>query len=231
MNPYEARYRQLLANGASAWAGDGFARAKIQQEKTFHWLDAHGYLPAPGAPVLELGCGNGAMAAQYLAERGYAVSGVDVSETAIRWAEDRFQQAGLDATFFVGNVCHLSQCEDAQFALIIDGSCLHCLLEDERRRFFAEARRLLKPAGRLVIGSMFGLPRYAEDLATYDPVKHHLLKEGQPWRTLKPLPALLNEIQQAQFSVLATDVKHNAWWDHATIVCSANGPSADPQKS
>ncbi len=98
------------------------------------WMPT-GYLPAPGAPVLELGCGNGAMAAQYLAERGYAVSGVDVSETAIRWAEDRFQQAGLDATFFVGNVCHLSQCEDAQFALIIDGSCLHCLLEDERRRF------------------------------------------------------------------------------------------------
>lgn len=90
---------------------------------------------------------------------------------------------------------------------------------------------MLKPAGRLVIGSMCGLPRYAEDLATYDPVKHHLLKEGQPWRTLKPLPALLNEIQQAQFSVLATDVKHNAWWDHATIVCSAHGPSADPQKS
>ena len=93
------------------------------------------------------------------------------------------------------------------------------------------ARRLLQPAGRLVIGSMCGLPRYAEDLATYDPARHHLLKEGQPWRTLKPLPALLNEIQQAQFTVLATNVKHNAWWDHATIVCSANGPSADPQES
>jgi hypothetical protein len=68
MNPYEASNRQLLANGASAWAGDGFARAKIQQEKTFHWLDAHGYLPAPGAPVLELGCGNGDGSS--MAERG-----------------------------------------------------------------------------------------------------------------------------------------------------------------
>ncbi len=99
MNPYEARYRQLLSQRSQRLAGDGFARAKIQQEKIFHWLDAHGYLPAPGAPVLELGCGNGAMAAQYLAERGYAVSGVDVSETAIRWAEDRFQQAGLTPHF------------------------------------------------------------------------------------------------------------------------------------
>ncbi len=48
MNPYEARYRQLLANGASAWAGDGFARAKIQQEKYFiGWMPMAIYpLPA-----------------------------------------------------------------------------------------------------------------------------------------------------------------------------------------
>ncbi len=134
MNPYEARYRQLLANGASARAGDGFA-GKDTTRKNISLAGCPWLFTRSRAPVLELGCGNGAMAAQYLAERGYAVSGVDVSETAIRWAEDRFQQAGLDATFFVGNVCHLSQCEDAQFALIIDGSCLHCLLEDERRRF------------------------------------------------------------------------------------------------
>ncbi|MCT7321858.1 hypothetical protein N4J54_12750 [Klebsiella quasipneumoniae] len=79
------------------------------------------------------------------------------------------------------------------------------------------------PAG---VGSMCELPRYAEDLATYDPIKHHLLKEGQPWRTLKPLPDLMNEIQQARFTVLASD---NAWWDHATIVCVANWASADPE--
>jgi ubiquinone/menaquinone biosynthesis C-methylase UbiE len=225
MNPYEQQYRQLMANGAVAWAGEGFPRAKQQQEKTFNWLHSQGYFPPPGAPVLEMGCGNGAMAAQSLAERGYSVWGVDLSETAIGWAEERFRQAGLRAQFFVGNVCHLTQCKDAMFALIIDGSCLHCLIDDARRLFFAEVRRLLKPGGRVVISSMCGIPQYAEDITAYDPVKHHLLKEGQPWRTLKPLSDLIHEIQEAQLNVLAARVNHNAWWDHATLVCSVSSSS------
>lgn len=77
MNPYENQYRQLIANGAVAWAGEGYIRAKKQQEKIFHWLNLHHYLPRSGAPVLEMGCGNGAMASQSLAERGYSVWGVD----------------------------------------------------------------------------------------------------------------------------------------------------------
>ncbi|WP_144136308.1 class I SAM-dependent methyltransferase [Kosakonia radicincitans] len=229
MNPYEKQYRQLMENGAVAWAGKGFLRAKKQQEKIFSWLHSQGYLPPPGAPVLEMGCGNGAMAAQSLAERGYSVWGVDLSETAIGWAEERFQQAGLCAQFFVGNVCHLTQCQDSMFALIVDGSCLHCLIDDARQLFFAEVRRLLKPAGRVVISSMCGIPQYSEDRTAYDPVRHHLLKEGQPWRTLKPLPDLIHEIQEAQLNVLAASVNHNAWWDHATLVCSMNASSTDAQ--
>ncbi|MEN0615984.1 class I SAM-dependent methyltransferase [Klebsiella indica] len=222
MNPYEKQYRQLIANGAVAWAGDGFPRAKKQQEKIFHWLKSHHYLPPPGAPVLEMGCGNGAMAAQFLAERGYSVWGIDLSETAIKWAKSRFQQAGLSAHFFTGNVCHITQCMNSMFELIIDGSCLHCLIDDERCLFFAEVRRLLKPEGRIVISSMCGSPRYSEDITAYDPVRHHLLKEGQPWRTLKPLPYLINEIQKEQFKILATRVNQNTWWDHATLVCSVS---------
>ncbi|KAE8275041.1 class I SAM-dependent methyltransferase [Enterobacter sp. C6] len=220
MNPYEEKYRQLIANGAIAWADKGYFRAKEQQEKIFQWLDFNNYLPQPGAPILEMGCGNGAMAAQFLAERGYSVWGVDFSETAIRWAERRFQQAGLSAHFLVGNVCHIYQCKDSMFELVIDGSCLHCLIDDDRTRFFAEAKRLLKPGGRLVISSMCGSPRNSDDISVFDPIRHHLLKEGHPWRTLKPLSALTNEIQEAQFNVLATKVNTNEWWDHATLVCS-----------
>ncbi|WP_145573299.1 class I SAM-dependent methyltransferase [Yersinia mollaretii] len=222
MNAYEKQYRQLLAEGYAAWAGEDFLRAKTQQEKIFHWLSFNNHLPLPGAPVLEMGCGNGAMASQGLAERGYAVWGVDFSETAIKWAENHFHQAGLSAHFIVGNVCHIGQCEDATFEFIIDGSCLHCLIDDERRLFFAEVKRLLKPGGRFVISSMCGTPRLANDMTAYDPVRHHLLKDGKPWRTLKPLESLINELQAEHFNVLATRVNNNAWWDHATIVCTIN---------
>ena len=205
MNPYENQYRQLIANGAVAWAGEGYIRAKKQQEKIFHWLNLHHYLPRSGASVLEMGCGNGAMASQSLAERGYSVWGVHFSETAIRWAEKRFE-------------------------LIIDGSCLHCLIDNDRVLFFAEVKRLLKPGGRFVISSMCGTPGYSADISSYDPVRHHLVKDGQPWRTLKPLPALIDEIQKAQFNVLAIRVNNNAWWDHATLVCSVNSSLGDLQQ-
>ena len=222
MNPYEKQYRQLLANGAVAWAGNGYPRAKKQQEKIFHWLSLYQYLPRPGAAVLKMGCGNGAMAAQSLAERGYSVWGVDLSETAIRWAESRFQKEGLSAQFLVSDVCHIHQCKDSMFELIFDGSCLHCLIDDARALFFKEVRRLLKPKGRLVISSMCGTPGYSQDATAYDPVRYHILKDGQPWRTLKPLQALTDEIQEEHFEVLATRVNNNAWWDHATLVCSVS---------
>lgn len=222
MNPYEKKYRQLIAIGAVAWAGEGYLRAKKQQEKIFHWLDTHQHLPHPGSQVLEVGCGNGAMAAQYLAERGYSVWGVDLSETAIRWAENRFQQAGLSAEFIVGDVCNIYQCQNSMFEMIIDGSCLHCLIDNARPLFFAEVRRLLKPGGRFVISSMCGTPRNPEDINAYDPVRHHLLKEGRPWRTLRPLLALTNEIEAEKFNVIAISINNNPWWDHATLVCSVN---------
>ncbi len=222
MNLYEKHYRELVAKGATAWAGEGYLRAKNQQERVFYWLNLHKYLPQAGATVLELGCGNGAMAAQFLAEQGYSVWGVDLSETAIKWAEERFQKAGIPAHFFVGDVCQLPQCSDTQFDLIIDGSCLHCLIDDARQRCFAEVRRLLKPSGHFVISSMCGSPHYPEDIDSYDTAHHYLLKDDHPWRTLRPFQALLDEVQEAQFNVLAARVNNNPWWDHATLVCSAD---------
>jgi cyclopropane fatty-acyl-phospholipid synthase-like methyltransferase len=219
MNPYERQYRHLREKGAVAWAGNGYLRAKKQQEKIFHWLNLQQYLPQPGAAVLEMGCGNGAMAAQYLAERGYSVWGVDLSETAIRWAENRFQQAGLSAQFLVSDVCHIHQFKDSKFELIIDGSCLHCLIDEARALFFKEVRRLLEPEGRLVISSMCGTPGHSEDVTAYDPLRYHLLRDGQPWRTLKPFQVLADEILEEDFKILATSINNNAWWDHATLVC------------
>lgn len=219
MNLFEEQYRALRTQGAQAWAGEGYARAKKQQEQIFAWLQLNHYLPVPGASVLELGCGNGAMAAQSLAERGYSVWGVDFSETAIKWAEALFQQEKLSAQFLMGDVCHLSQLQNSMFELIIDGSCLHCQVNEARPGCFSEVRRLLTPTGRFVISSMCGSPRNPEDIARYDPENHHLLRNGQPWRTLKPFQVLLDEVQSAKFTVLATQVHKNPWWDHATIVC------------
>lgn len=73
-----------------------------------------------------------------------------------------------------------------------------------------------------MISSMCGTPGYSQDATAYDPVRYHIMKDGQPWRTLKPLQALTDEIKEEHFKVLATRVNNNAWWDHATLVCSVS---------
>jgi len=57
---------------------------------------------APEGPVLDLGCGTGAHAIR-LARRGYDIVAVDLSETGVRAAKDRFVREGLPGWFVVAN--------------------------------------------------------------------------------------------------------------------------------
>lgn len=112
MNIYEEQYQLLKQNGAQAWAGEGYKRAHQQLAVILQELKQRSILPSPGASFLELGCGNGAMSSQYMAERGYEVSGVDISQTAIEWAIERLLTLGLKGNFTQGDVCHLKQLEE-----------------------------------------------------------------------------------------------------------------------
>jgi len=59
--------------------------------------------PTPGDTVLDVGCGRGRHAL-ILAERGYDVIGLDLSERAIDVARSRAADAGLDVDFRVGDM-------------------------------------------------------------------------------------------------------------------------------
>jgi SAM-dependent methyltransferase len=71
-----------------------------------HWilrgLRQHGV--APGARILEVGCGSGAVAG-YLQRAGYRVTGVDTAEMLVRKADERCPEA----TFIVGDVAKLDR--------------------------------------------------------------------------------------------------------------------------
>lgn len=219
MNIYEEQYQLLKQNGAQAWAGKGYKRAHQQLTVILQELKQRSILPSPGASFLELGCGNGAMSSQYMAEHGYEVSGVDISQTAIEWAIERLLTLGLKGHFTQGDVCHLKQLEADSYDIIFDGSCLHCLIGSQRELCLTEIRRLIKPEGTVVISTMAGKPKKPEDLRDFDADNYHLIRNGQPWRTLKPLTLLEEEIRNQGFSIIYTDLNHNPWWDHATICC------------
>jgi SAM-dependent methyltransferase len=90
--------------------------------------------------------------------RGWAVRGIDVSQTALEMAQQNAAQRGLNVQFDAADICSMPEQPD-RYDLVIDGHCLHCLVCDEHRREALTAiHRLLKPDGLFLIETMISHP-------------------------------------------------------------------------
>lgn len=83
----------------------------------------------PGSAVLDVGCGTGYPTASYLSERGYRVTGIDISDEMIRLARD----ATIPNTEFL--VCDLLEYRPSKTfdAVIAFDSLWHIPLERQER--------------------------------------------------------------------------------------------------
>jgi arsenite methyltransferase len=112
--------------------------------------------PSAGTQLIELGCGPGFYSCR-LAERfsDMSVTGVDRSESQLRWARERAGALGLsNCRFRRINALKLSYA-DAEFDIVL-ASRLFTILP-EQNRAVAEMYRVLKAGGRCFIAE----PRYA----------------------------------------------------------------------
>ncbi|WP_243716506.1 methyltransferase domain-containing protein [Actinomadura sp. KC345] len=98
---------------------------------------------APGAPVVDVGCGSGRAVAE-LADRGIPATGIDVSDQMIEVARKRRP----DGEFRVGDL-HALPFEDGEVAGYRADKVVHTLADPGRA--LAEARRVLAPGGRVVL--------------------------------------------------------------------------------
>lgn len=106
-------------------------------------------LDATSIRSLDLGCGNGKNSV-YLAERGAAAVGVDVSSEAIAMAKQLAAKKGVNAEFRVADLSlELPFAEDS-FDLAIDMTTSHCLAPEARANFVREVARVLVPGGRML---------------------------------------------------------------------------------
>jgi 2-polyprenyl-3-methyl-5-hydroxy-6-metoxy-1,4-benzoquinol methylase len=87
--------------------------------------------------ALDLGTGPGTQAIQ-LAQRGFDVTATDLSEAAIRLAQERAQALGLAIRWQQDDI--LSSRLTEPFDLIFDRGCFH-VLPPERRQDYIQARR------------------------------------------------------------------------------------------
>jgi SAM-dependent methyltransferase len=218
MYDYDAQYRRLRAAGHQGWAGSAREQNLARLNEVLDGL-VREIFPALPARVLELGCGNGMSSSLLMARKGYEVHGIDISGTAIVWAEEQFAQSALLGHFLHGDVCAMPFFADESFDVVIDGSCLHCLIGDDRTRCLGEVRRILRPGGLFVVSSMCGLPKSDEAKARFDAQTGHLLEDGRPHRTLKPVADLASELANSGFEVQDGRLSVNPWWDHVTMVC------------
>jgi len=113
-------------------------------------LDERGNIRA-----LVLGCGTGPLACA-LKQRGYQVSGFDVSPTAIEMARKQAQKRGLDIDYWVADLCR-DRLPTARYDLIVDSHCLHCIVPDEdRKKAFQEILQGLDKEGVFILETMMG---------------------------------------------------------------------------
>lgn len=95
--------------------------------------------------VLDVGCGTGENLL-YLAERGFAATGIDGAPTAIRKARAKAKQRGLTAHFEVADALDLSV-STRQFDTVIDSGLFHVFSDEERVRFAESLGRVIRPGG------------------------------------------------------------------------------------
>jgi len=117
--------------------------------------------------ILDCGCGAGDNG-NYLASRGHAVVGFDLSPSAVAAARERaaappfaesIADAGGSARFEVASCADLFDSpvyalaeEIGGFPVALDSALLHCLDDKMQRRYVAELAKVVRTGGRLYVG-------------------------------------------------------------------------------
>jgi len=148
----------LYGRYVSAFKGD----ANLGGDPSLVWWD-HKYLPLlndleRSAPVLEIGCGAGALLA-YLERRGFShATGIDISAEQIARAHER----GVNAE--IGDAFDFLERNQHTFAAILAVDILEHFARDELVRLAPLLHAALQPGGRLLVQTANGAGLFARQV-------------------------------------------------------------------
>lgn len=95
--------------------------------------------------ALDLCCGAGTNTV-YLAEKGFEVTGIDISPTAVEIAKKKAEKANAKIDFNVQNFVDLPF-RDELFDFVFDMGCFHHVEPEDRQKFIRGVHRVLKDGG------------------------------------------------------------------------------------
>ncbi len=131
--------------------GDHGADRKTATDRLVHELVAYAGIPA-GAKVLDVGCGIGGPALHLAGALGCVVEGITLSAAQAARANEKAREAGVGdrAHFYQRDALSNGYPDESFDAVWALESLMHI---PDRAAFFAEALRVLRPGGRLAIGT------------------------------------------------------------------------------
>lgn len=128
--------------------GDPATRNHAFVDRSADWI-ARTLPPQRYPRLLDLGCGPGLYARRFH-ERGYRVTGVDLSKRSIDYAIDNARHSGYPIEYLHQSYLDLSLPEAFDCAVLI--YCDYGVLsEAHRKKLLGNVRRALKPGGRLLL--------------------------------------------------------------------------------
>lgn len=114
-----------------------------------NWLDlVKTQLPA-NANLLDLACGSGRLAVS-LAQNGYQVAGLDLSEEMLALADYHARQAGVELELYQGDMTDLSQLENYEYVTCFADSLCYLPTQADLQACFQAVYQHLEPGGKFL---------------------------------------------------------------------------------
>jgi SAM-dependent methyltransferase len=167
---------------------------------------------APGARVIDLGCGCGRNAV-WLAQQGFNVTAVDVSPHAVQLAKALAVGRGAALHVVEADVTDLSEFPENHYELAYDNRCLHLIIEQHLRDAYLKGvRRILRPSGIFLAINIGGRDEEeALDLVASDGKAYQCVCEGTQrvgrWLPSCPVAPMWPDQHRAELEAAGLEVE------------------------
>lgn len=149
--------------------------------------------------ILDLGCGTGGHDLLF-AERGYQVTGVDLSQEMIKMANQKRQEKGLNADFFSGDLRNFRLKKKFDLVLSMFAVMSYQVTNADCLAGMQTAREHLQPGGIFIFDAWYG-PAVLHQLPETR-VKEFSVKDDRVLRIAIPEIDTLNNVVTVKYTIL-----------------------------